>query len=192
MSVRTWSSISNRHETDIIRKTHFFHAIDTWRSTTLKEIYEHEHVLKRTRRYWLRQRFILDDAVNRRTEKHRSDRKIKISDVHLNQLLSRTNPVRDHHYECQIDHFNLNVSSRTLRRALTSRRNARMYKTIIVRRISDKNKRLRVEYEEHKIKSLKFSYFIHWTDEAHIDLSKVSSQYILREKDTRYEFANVK
>lgn len=193
MSHRTPSPSSNRHhEADTIRKTRFFHAVDTRGHKTLKEVCETEHLPERTGRYWLRQRSLIGDAAYRRTGKHRSGRSIKVSDDQLNQLLSDTNPVRDQHYDCQIKHFDMNVSSRTLRRALTSRRNARRYKKAVVRKISDKNKQLRVQYGlEHKDKSMEFWESVHWTDEAHIDPSQVSSQYILREEGTRYDPSNI-
>ncbi len=108
MFVRTSSSSSRRRsEADIIRKTRFFHVIDTRRSKILKEICEKKNVFERTETYWLHQRFVLDDEANRRTEKYRSERKVKVSDYHLNQLLDDRNFVQDQHYECQIEHFNL-------------------------------------------------------------------------------------
>lgn len=195
MPVRTPSpSFHRRPEADTIRKTRFFHAIDTRRSKTLKEICEKENVPERTGRYWLHQRSVLGDGANRRTGKYRSGRRIKVSDHHLNQLLDDHNPVRDQHYECQIEHFNLQVHSRTLRRALISKRNARRYKIAVVKTISEKNKKLRVQYGmEHKNKSIEeFWSSIHWTDEAHVDPSEISSQYILRQRGTRYESQNIK
>lgn len=85
-----------------------------------------------------------------------------MSDHQLDQLFSESNPVRDQHYECQIKHFDMNVSTRTLQRALTSRRNARIYKKAVVRMISEKNKRLRVQYGyDHVDKPFEFWQSIH-------------------------------
>ncbi len=52
MLVRTSSSSSRRRsEADIIRKTRFFHVIDTRRSKTLKKICEKKNIFERTRTY---------------------------------------------------------------------------------------------------------------------------------------------
>lgn len=178
MPVRTPSPSSHRGpEADTIRKCRFYHAIDVRGSKPIKEICIQENVPERTGRYWLHQRSVLGNAANRRTGKYRSGRKQKVSDKHLDQLLDQDNPVRDQHYECQIDHFNIPVHPRTLRRALISRPNARRYKMAVVKTISEKNKKLRLQYgNEHHKKSIdEFWAYIHWTDEAHVDPTEVSS-----------------
>ena len=43
-------------------------------------------------------------------------------------LLDPANPVRDEHYEHQIDYYKINASTRTLRKALKTRKDAQRYK----------------------------------------------------------------
>jgi hypothetical protein len=139
MLVRTSSSSSHRElEVDTIRRCRFYHVIDVRESKSIKKICIQKNVSERTEKYWLHQRFVLRNAANRRTEKYWSDWKQKVSNKHLNQLLDQDNLVRDQHYECQIDHFNISIHSRILRRALISRRNARSYKMIVVKSLMRK------------------------------------------------------
>lgn len=67
------------------------------------------------------------------------------------------------------------VTARTLQRECKRRRlRAGRYKMAKVKDISKKNKLLRVEYErrhEHKTVD-SFWQFVHFTDEAHIDLNE--------------------
>lgn len=70
MPVRTPSPSSHRHpEADTIRKSRFFHAVDTRGGKKLKEVCATENVAERTGRYWLRQRSVIGDSANRRTGK---------------------------------------------------------------------------------------------------------------------------
>lgn len=141
MLVRISSSSSHQGlEVDIIRKCRFFHVIDTRDNKTIKKTFIQKNVSEQIERYWLHQRSMLRESAHRRTERLRFDRKSKIADEDLNRLLDQNNFVRDQHYEYQIDHFNLQIHSRTLRRALISRRNARKYKMIFIKIISEKNK----------------------------------------------------
>lgn len=107
-------------------------------------------------------------------------------------VLDNSNPVRDQHYECQIEHFQLGCSKRALQQALQPQR-ARRYKKAITRCISEKNKGERVQYgKEHKGKTIRdFWEYVHFTDEAHIDPSEFGQGYILREPGTRYEACNL-
>jgi hypothetical protein len=111
-----------------------------WRSKKQidQEICIQKNVFERTKKYWLHQRFVLKNAINRQTKKYQSDRKQKISNKHLNQLLDQDNLVRNQHYECQIDHFNKSIHFRILKKALISKRNVRKYKMIVVKIINEK------------------------------------------------------
>ncbi len=151
-----------------------------------------ENIPLSTEKTWLRQRRLIDSAAYRRTNKHRSERRSKLSDQQLDDLLNVNNSVRNQHYECQIQHFHLNASVRTLQRNLKTRRHARRFKMRNVKAISLQNKQLRLTYvKKHKFKSMKFWESVHWTDEAHIDSSQQTTQYILREEGTRYQSKNL-
>lgn len=182
-----------RTEADTIRKTRFFEAYDIQQpGATIAQVSEQQGVPLRTAENWLRQRRQIGIAAYRRTGKQRSGRPPKVTNPQLDQLLDRSNPVRDQHYECQIQHFNLDCSKRTLQRALQPRQ-ARRYRKAVARAISDKNQGERVQYgKEHKGKTIEdFWQYIHFTDEAHIDPSEFAQEYVLREQGTRYEAYNL-
>lgn len=62
-----------------------------------------------------------------------------------------------------------------------------------VKKISQKNRRLRVEYgERYQHETVNsFWQFVHFTDEAHFDPDECYSKRILREEGTRYESENL-
>jgi hypothetical protein len=105
------------------------------------------------------------------------------------------NPVRDQLFEAQIEHYNLNVSTRTLQRALKrdTDRGQRYKQAYIQKTISKKNRELRVSYgQEHQDKSIDdFWQYIFFTGEAHIDPTSNSQGYILREQGTRNNTENI-
>lgn len=109
-------------------------------------------------------------------------------------MLTAENSVRDQPWDVLIEHFELNCTARTLQRECKRRRpKAGRYRMAKVKMISEKNKRLRVEYgKRHRDETLKsFWQYIHFTDEAHVDPDQVHSEHILREEGTRYEAENM-
>jgi hypothetical protein len=105
------------------------------------------------------------------------------------------NPVRDQLFEAQIQHHNLNVSTRTLQRSLKRDTNGgqRYKQAYIQKKLSKKNRELRVNYgQEHQDKSIdNFWQYIFFTDEAHIDPTSNSQGFILREQGTRNNTENI-
>jgi transposase len=188
------SAETTRREADTIRKTRFFEAYDGRQpGDTIDTIAKAQGVNRWAADTWLRQRRAIGIAAYRRTGKHRSGRPKKITDAQVNQLLDNNNPVRTQHYECQMQHFNIHGTTRTLQRALQPRQ-AQRYKKAPARAISQKNKRERVQYgKEHEGKTVEdFWQYIHFTDEAHIDPSRFFAQeYVLREQGTRHEACNL-
>jgi hypothetical protein len=112
----------------------------------------------------------------------------------LNEMLKEDNPVRDQSWVVQIDHFELNCTSRTMKRACKRRRfKAERYKMIKIKLISNKNKQLRKEYDlRHQNETIEsFWQYIHFTDETHFDSDETYSKRVLREEETRYEICNM-
>lgn len=117
------------------------------------QVCKEENISYRTGKYWLRQRRIFGTPIaSRKSRREAAGRPSKLSDDQLDQLLDVANPVRNQPYECQIQHFGLDVHPRTLQKNLTTRRHhAKRYKMAKVKEISPKNKKERVRYaEEHK------------------------------------------
>ena len=184
------------HEADTIKKNRFFHAIDNRPgNVTIKDICEHENVSHDTKKRWLNRRKRYGAVTLRRTGKARSGRFKKMSSDMMDQMLDlHQNPVRDQSWPVQIEHFNLDVSSRTLRAAFNQRRpRASRFKKVKIRTISEKNKKFRVQYgldHQHHIVENFFQY-VHFSDEAHFDLDQIYNQFILRKKDIKYESENM-
>lgn len=112
----------------------------------------------------------------------------------LNEMLKEDNPVRDQPWVIQIDHFGLNCTSRTMKRACKRHRfKTGRYKMTKIQFISSKNKKLRKEYGlRHQAKTIEsFWQYIHFTDETHFDSDETYSKRMLREEGTRYEASNM-
>ena len=188
----------NKHhyEADTVRRTRFFHAIDTRASNIIiKDVCEAENVSHNTGKEWLKQRQRLGDAASRRIGKFRSGRPKKMSSDTMNMMLDpQQNPVRDQPWPAQIEHFQLDVAPRTLRAAFNQRSpRASRFKKAIVRSISNKNKLLRKQYaESHKTHTVvDYWQYVHFTDEAHFDSDQMFQERTLREEGTRYEQENM-
>ena len=138
-----------RHEADTIKKNRFFHAIDNRSSVvTIQAVCEQENVSHGTDKRWLHQRKNMSDAALRRTGKMRSGRRSKVNFELMNRMLDpQQNPVRDQPWSVQVEHFQLDVGVRTLRKAFNNRSlRASRFKKIRVRTLSEKNKKLRMQY----------------------------------------------
>ena len=137
----------------------------------------------------------VDVIATRRTEKHRSGRPKKMNDDLMNEMLdSKRNPARDQPYEAQIEHFQLNAERRTLQRAFHNRRpRVSRFKKARIRTISQKNMKLRVEYElNHQYHTIDdYWQYVHFIDEAHFDSHQTFEERVLREEGTRYESKNL-
>jgi hypothetical protein len=143
----------------------------------------------------LKQRNRLDQAASRRLDKFRSDRLKKLSAEMMNEMLdSQKNLVRDQSWSVQIEHFHLNIVSRTMQ-ATFNQRTSRVsrFKKAKVRKISNKNKELRMQYaKEHETHTVhNFWQYVHFSDEAHFDSNQTFSDRVLREEETRYEPENM-
>jgi hypothetical protein len=185
-----------RQKADTIRKTRFFHVIDEkFSEIIIKNVCEKKKISHFTNKYWLRQRKLLDNIETcRRTSKHRSERSKKMNAEMMNEMLDVSNSVRDQSYVCQIEHFNLDVASRTLQVSFNQRKSrVSRYKKAWIKIISSKNRELRVQYaKEHKNHTIEnFWQHVHFTDEAHFDFDQMFQQRILREENTRYESKNM-
>jgi transposase len=147
-----------------------------------------------TGKSWLRQRDTLNSSAMRRPGKNRVGRPVKVSQDKLNEMLSEENPTRDMPWDVQIDHFQLDCTSRTMQRTCNRRRpKADRYRMAIVKPISLKNKQLRVKYDcRHVIETMNsFWQYVYFTNETHFDPNEVFSKRVLREESTRYEAANM-
>jgi hypothetical protein len=158
MTPFTLSQNKHHYEADTVKKTRFFHVINTRASTvTIKDVCETKNISHGTEKEWLKQRKRLDDAASRRIEKSRSDRSKKVSSDLMNKMLdSQQISVRDQSWPAQIEHFQLDVAPRTLRAAFNQRSpRASRFKKALVRSLDNKNKPLRMQYAEthktHKI-----------------------------------------
>jgi hypothetical protein len=187
-----------RKEADTVKKSRFFEAYDsrTRGEDSLESLATKHGIAKRTAYKWLKKRQIQGSPAYRKTRKlsKRLGRQPKLINDQLQRLLSPSNPVRNQHYEHQIEHFGLSCGIRTLQIALRDRANhARRYKSVRIKQLSNSNKEKRKKYgKEHQEKTIDdFWANIYFTDEAHIDPSEVFQQYILREEGTRYEPENI-
>lgn len=190
-----------RVEADTIRKSRFFHAIDFRGPKIIATVCKEENVNHDTSKLWLLQRKRLTRAglnpfvAFRRIGKFRSGRSKKITTEKYDEMLNvDKNLMRDMPWEIQINHFELNCTARTFQRHDQHRRlKAELYKMVKIKNINSKNKRLRIEYGlRHKNEIIEsFWQYVHFTNEAHIDLNQTYSKRVLREKDTRYEPQNL-
>ncbi len=86
----------------------------------------------------------------RRTGKHRSGRPKKVSDDLMNEMLNpKKNPVRDQSYEILLKYFHIDATRRTSQSAFNHRiPRVSRFKKARVRTLSQKNKKLRIQYEK--------------------------------------------
>jgi hypothetical protein len=148
-----------------------------------------------TKRSWLQQRNTLSTAAFRRIDKARTERSLKMTNDQLIEMLNdEKNFVRDQSWKIQIDHFQLNCTSR-IRKGACSRRQFKVdrYRMIIIKLISLRNKQLRVEYDHrHVIETMNsFWQYVHFTNETHLNSNEIFAKKMLREQSTRYEAANM-
>jgi hypothetical protein len=70
---------------------------------------------------------------------------------------------------------------------------ADQYRMLKVKKISSKNRKLRMKYDHrHKNETIEsFWQYVHFTNETHADPKELYSKRILREEDTRYESENM-
>jgi hypothetical protein len=88
-------------------------------------------------------------TVFRRTGKHRSGRPKKMSDDLMNEMLNPKNLVRDQSYEILLKHFHIDATRRTLQSAFNHRiPRVSRFKKARIRTLSQKNKKLRIQYEK--------------------------------------------
>ena len=182
-------------QADTVKKTRFYQAYDS-KTRDVKSLAAEQNITKQTAYNWLRQHRIQGSPAYQRSRKlsERLGRQPILTNDQIQRLLSPSNPVRNQHYEHQIQHFNLSCCVHTLQETLhRSTKNARRYKSMQVKQLSKKNKEQRKKYgQEHQNKTIDdFWSRVFFTDEAHIDPSEVFQQFILREEGTRYESENI-
>jgi hypothetical protein len=194
-SSHTSFSSNKRVEADTIRRTDFFHVFDQRGKKSTKTMCTEKKVSYETKRSWLQQRNTLSTAAFRRIDKARTERPLKMTNDQLTEMLNdEKNLVRDQSWEIQIDHFQLNCTSRIMKRACSRRQlKADRYRMIIVKLINLKNRQLRVEYDHrHVIETMNsFWQYVHFTNETHLNSNKIFAKRVLREQSTRYEAANM-
>ncbi len=189
-------SSSKRVKVDIIKRTRFFHVIDHRDKKFIFTICKEKNVSLSTSKKWLRQRKQLrSTAASRRVSKNRAEGSVKVTSDQLNEMLNvKKNLVRDQTWEIQINHFQLNCTSRTIKKVCKRRfKKASRYRMIKVKKLNEKNKKLRVEYDHrHVIETMNFFWqYVHFIDEAHFDLDEIFSKRVLREESTRFESENM-
>jgi hypothetical protein len=109
-------------------------------------------------------------------------------------MLKDDNSIRDQFWIIQIDHFELNCTSCTMKQACKRHRSkARRYKMSTNKLISSKNKQLRKEYVlRHQNDTIEsFWQYIRFINETHFDLDESYSKKVLREEETRYKVSNM-
>lgn len=112
----------------------------------------------------------------------------------MNQMLDpHQNSVRNQPWPAQIEHFHLDVASRILRAAFNQRRpRVSRFKKAQVRTLSQKNKKLRVQYrldhQHHTVEN--FFQYVHFTDEAHFDPHETFNERVLREEGLNHIISN--
>jgi transposase len=120
---------------------------------------------------------------------------LKMTNDQLTEMLNdEKNLVRDQSWEVQIDHFQLNCTSRIMKRACSRRQpKAGRYRMTIVKPISLKNRQLRVEYDHRHVTETMDSFwqYVHFTNETHLNPNEIFAKRVLREQSTRYEAANM-
>jgi hypothetical protein len=186
-------------EADTVKRTRVFNVFDKQHDTeSIRSIAALFSIDRHTACRWLHQRDILGSPAHRRSRKRslRLGRKPKLLEETCKKLVSPSrNPVQDQLLEAQIEHHNLNVSTRTLQRSLKRYTNSgqRYKQAYIQKKISHKNGELQVNYgHEHQDKSIDNLWqYIFFTDEAHIDPTSNSQGYILREQGTRNNTENI-
>jgi hypothetical protein len=153
---------------------------------------------RRTGLRWLKERDQLGDIAMRslRKRSNRLGRPSKVTVDVCKMLVSPSrNPVRDQHYDAQIEYHKLPVKSRALRRQIKKHtNNAQRYKqSYVKKKLSATTRRKRVEYgEEHKDETVESLWqFVFFTDEAHFDPSSQQVGYILREEGLRNKPENI-
>ncbi|TAQ83164.1 hypothetical protein B7494_g8513 [Chlorociboria aeruginascens] len=177
----------------------FFDAYDQqYPDKSTSKICRDINISSPTGRRWLRQRQELGSPAYRRTRPLSKNlgRPPIISAEQCHMLISPSkNPVRNQHYEAQLDHHNIKGNVRTLQRRLkqTTFRGQRYKQAYVRKKISPANRRKRMSYGfEHRGKIIQdFWANIMFTNEAHIDPSAQEIGYILREAGTRTNPENI-
>jgi hypothetical protein len=179
----------------LLKKIRFFHFIDYREKEIIQILCEKKKVSWQTSKKWLHQRKKLDTFVaSRRIDKKRFEAFVKMTQNKLNELLKKNNLVRDQAWSVQIDHFELNCMSRTMKRACSRRTfKADRYRMIKIKLISHKNKQLRQKYDRRHLNETMNSYcqYVHFSNETHFDSDETYSKRVLREQNTRYESQNM-
>jgi hypothetical protein len=110
-------------------------------------------------------------------------------------LVSIENPVRNQHFERQIEYHELPIKTRALQRGLKrhTKGGRRFKQAYIKKKISPVNLAARVEYgEKYQYKTIESWWqYVYFTDEAYIDPTSQGIDRVLREEGTRYEAENL-
>jgi hypothetical protein len=186
-------------ESDTIKRKDFYYAYDSREAGLSDRAFFRDFGINRsTGLLWLRQRRILGSPAYRRTRQYSSKlgRPSKLSKESYKMLVSPSrNPVRNQHYEAQIEFHKLDVKPRTIQRNLKryTEQGQRYKQAYVSKTLSKKNRQERIDYgEEHKDKTIEdFWQYIIFTDEAHIDPTSTLQGYILREEGQRYDSENI-
>jgi hypothetical protein len=176
----------------------FFDAYDKEHHTkSFRQLCRDEKVDETTGRRWKRQRENFGHLAMRSTRglsKKKLGRKSKVTKSMCQMLVDPTrNPVRDQHYNTQIEFHNLPVKARQLQRKLKEHTNARRFKMAFVeKQVSEKNTEERVAFgEEHVGKTIEdYWSCITYTDEAHIDPNSQPVGHVLREEGGGRRYAD--
>ncbi|KAH7384803.1 hypothetical protein BKA64DRAFT_149709 [Cadophora sp. MPI-SDFR-AT-0126] len=134
-------------EYNTIEKTRFFNAYDReYPGKSIPVLALESGTSEPTAKRWL--------AAYRHTRKRSKilGKQSRVSKEQCERLVSPSNPVRDQHLEAQIDHFNIEVKPRQLKKMLkVHTKNGRRFKQAYVKKeISPANKAKRVAYgKEH-------------------------------------------
>ena len=161
----------------VVKKLQFTHSTFTFNPRTCER--------------WLRLRRTLgSSAIHRPGKSHK--KLSKITDADLDTLLSASSEIRTQPLDVQIEFYHLHTKKRNLQLQLWKRRKARHFKKAWCRAISKINQGKRVSHcLKYKDRPLAFWYNMHFSDEAHIDPSQSSTEWILREEGTRLEPRNM-
>lgn len=121
-----------RREAFTTKRSRFYEAIDAREEfeLTLANISRKFDIFNEINKRWRKKRANIEDKVaSRRSDKHRSEKSLKISDKTFDFLFDfQQNHLRKQSYEIMIDEYDLNIKSRVLEKTLINRRNARRFK----------------------------------------------------------------
>ena len=177
---RTPDQPHTRDEYDTPRRAaYLWHASHKRDDETWSQVAHHHQISSATGRRWRRAKLELGSPTAiRRTRKLRAEqhgtklgRPPRISAEVLSEMVSESNPVATQSLPDQAEHYNLEISKRSLRRNLSRREEARLYVAAYTGDLRENNILARLKYAKANCDRplLGFWDTVYFTDEAHFN-----------------------